>query len=706
MKKWGLTYTFILVLFIFQNSVASSNAPKAVGGILDLRDYSINEEGSLPLNGEWEFYWNEYIDPRVTDSIFGRGIIAKVPNVWNSYELFAEKLPGRGFASYKLKVLLEEPPKEDLALKLLAINTCYTLYINGNKVSTSGHAGVDANYSRPAYDPKVVTFKGDTNTYEFVFHVANFALYRGGFREKILFGTAAQLRERRERNIALELFIFGAILIIGFQYLVIYLTRRKDIVHLYFFLICLSVGFRMLVLNERYLLHIFQWLPFKIMLIFALGLILLATLFFVLYIRELFREQFPEFAIKIVAPVIIIQCLIIFFGTTLMGSRMVGAMQVTALACLALVIFVVTKAVIAKEQGARIILAGSIIVTAASINDILYDKSLSPIMNILPAGLFLFLFTQSILLSRRNANFQHNIEKLSEEISETNVALQRFVPQEFLHHLNKESIMDVHLGDQVLKHMTVLFSDVRSFTDVSEKMSPQENFNFINTYLDHIGPAISNNNGFIDKYVGDAIMALFPQKAEDSLAAAVDMQKRVQEFNKFHSRRNFDPITVGIGIHTGNLMLGTIGHVDRMETTVISDSVNLAARMENLTKLYGAGIITSRETLNQVHSNREFNFRVLDTVKVRGRERIVTIIEILDGLPILEFNKKMDTRDDFEKGIMAYSSGELLISKEHFKNVLRIHEEDIAASFYIKRCNKYLEKGIDTSWDGVQIFST
>ncbi len=700
-------FTFILLILLLTKSVfASPHAPKAVDGILDLRDYDIHEEGYLPLNGEWEFFWQEYIDPRVTDSIFGKGIRAKVPSVWNNYELFGAKLPGRGFASYKLKVLLDKAPKEDLSLKLLAINTCYSLYINGEKVSSSGHAGVDANHSRPAYDPKVVTFQGDSSTYEFVFHVANFSLYRGGFREKVLFGTAAQLREVRERNIAFELLVFGAIIIIGFQYLVIYLTRRKDIVHLYFFLICISVGFRMLVLNERYLLHLLTWLPFKIMLVFALGLILLATLFFVLYIRELFREHFPKYITRFIIPIISVQVLIIIFGNTIIGSRMVVYMQVTAMLCLMLVIYVVTKAVIAKKQGAKIILAGSIIVTMASINDILYDKSLSPVMNILPAGLFLFLFSQSILLSRRNSSFQRNIEKLSGEISETNVSLQRFVPREFLHHLNKESITDVHLGDQVLKRMSVLFSDVRSFTDVSEKMSPQENFNFINTYLDHIGPAISNNNGFIDKYVGDAIMALFPEKAEDSIAAAVDMQKRVQEFNKFHSRRNFDPISVGIGIHTGNLMLGTIGHVDRMETTVISDSVNLAARMENLTKLYGAGIITSRETLNQVHSNREYNFRVLDTVKVRGREKIVTIIEILDGLPLIQFTKKMESRDDFEKGIMAYQSGELIVAKDHFLRVLMIDKNDIAASFYTKRCDKYLEKGIEPSWDGVQIFST
>ena len=160
--------------------------------------------------------------------------------------------------------------------------------------------------------------------------------------------------------------------------------------------------------------------------------------------------------------------------------------------------------------------------------------------------------------------------------------------------------MDIQLGDQMQKEMAILFSDIRSFTDLSEKLTPKENFNFLNSYLKRMSPAIQKNNGFIDKYIGDAIMALFPGDVEDAINAAVDMQKEIRIYNQHRLKLGYDPIKVGCGIHTGNLMLGIIGADDRMEGTVIADSVNVASRIEGLTKVYDASILISDVILKKV----------------------------------------------------------------------------------------------------------
>ena len=204
-------------------------------------------------------------------------------------------------------------------------------------------------------------------------------------------------------------------------------------------------------------------------------------------------------------------------------------------------------------------------------------------------------------------------------LAKVNTSYARFVPYEILHFLGKESIVDVKLGDQVEGEMTVLFADIRSFTSLSEKMSPKESFDFINDLLSEVGPTIRRSNGFVDKFIGDAVMAIFPEKADDAVRAAIAIRKRLALHNAQRLARGQIPVEVGIGIHTGKLMLGTIGEKERMEGTVISDAVNTAARLEGLTKRYGVNIIISGDTLSRLEQLGKYSHRILDRVKVKGR---------------------------------------------------------------------------------------
>ena len=146
--------------------------------------------------------------------------------------------------------------------------------------------------------------------------------------------------------------------------------------------------------------------------------------------------------------------------------------------------------------------------------------------------------------------------------------------------------------------MTVLFSDIRSFTSLSESMTPFENFNFLNSYLSRMGPEIRANGGFIDKYIGDAIMALFPRsrrrragRGRGHAGEAGGVQRAPRHAAGTARSRS------AIGVNTGSLMLGTLGEQERMDGSVIADAVNLCSRLESLTRLYGAGILTTGRTL-------------------------------------------------------------------------------------------------------------
>jgi len=279
-------------------------------------------------------------------------------------------------------------------------------------------------------------------------------------------------------------------------------------------------------------------------------------------------------------------------------------------------------------------------------------------------------------------------------LAKINVAYGRFVPHEFLQFLERESIVDVQLGDQVQKEMTVLFADIRSFTSRSERMSPKENFDFLNACLSEVSPVIRKHNGFIDKYIGDAIMALFPQTADDAVQAAIEMQKQVSLYNIYLQQKGDEPITIGIGLHTGSLMLGTVGESQRMETTVIADAVNLASRLEGLTKLYGVDILISEQTLCLLDDAQNYKYRFLGRVKVKGKSQAVGVFEVYDANPQDVIELKMQTRAEFEEAVELYVEEKFAQAQQVFQQVLQRNEQDRVTQLYIERCKKAQKYGV------------
>ncbi len=293
------------------------------------------------------------------------------------------------------------------------------------------------------------------------------------------------------------------------------------------------------------------------------------------------------------------------------------------------------------------------------------------------------------------------VQSLIRDLSQTNSAFERFVPSQFLGYLNKNSIVDVGLGDNVRTSMNILFSDLRSFTTISEKMTPDENFAFLNTYLGLMNPIIQENHGFIDKYIGDAIMALFDQKTDNAVKAAVSMLKTLQDNNSQLRPSGLEPIRMGIGINTGSMMLGTIGALNRMETTVISDAVNLASRIEGMTKIYGASLLISEYTFNSLRHPEVFSIRMIGRVRVKGKEKPVTVYEVLDGEPLESRIGKTQTKPQFEAALTLYHNQEIQNALQLLRECLTHTPEDKAIRIYIERCEHYLREGDQGSWDGI-----
>ncbi len=290
------------------------------------------------------------------------------------------------------------------------------------------------------------------------------------------------------------------------------------------------------------------------------------------------------------------------------------------------------------------------------------------------------------------------------KISQMNEAYSRFVPKQFLEFLGKENFVDIQLGDQVQKEMSVLFSDIRGFTELSEDLTPKENFDFINHYLGYMEPVIRKNNGFIDKFIGDSIMALFHESVDDAIDAAIEMRETLGRFNADRTDLGTTPIDSGIGIHTGNLMLGVVGGEGRIDGTVISDAVNLASRLEGLTKIYKTSIIISEDSLIKLKNPGKYNFRFLDIARVKGKKEAVYIFEVLDGEPEEIRILKTETKELFGKGIDAYKNRKFKEAIEIFTEVVKINPMDAAATFYINRCRNITGKQLPDDWSGIEVF--
>ncbi len=259
-------------------------------------------------------------------------------------------------------------------------------------------------------------------------------------------------------------------------------------------------------------------------------------------------------------------------------------------------------------------------------------------------------------------------------------------------------------GDR--KEVSILFSDIRGYTNLVEKMEPEDVVSMLNEYFAPMGDAIFRHQGMVDKYMGDAIMAVFgsPIPLEDhgwkSVQTALEMRFALIEFNAHRLAVNARPIRIGMGIHSGEAISGNVGHSRRMEFTVIGDDVNLASRLEGTTKMYGCDIVLSESTYQHCHDR--VWVRELDIVRVKGKKQPVKIYELVGLRSDIIADSKLNSIELYEVGRQYYLNRDFRHAIAKFEEVLAIHPEDLASKLQLSRCQHCLEKTLSDDWDGIE----
>jgi adenylate cyclase len=306
---------------------------------------------------------------------------------------------------------------------------------------------------------------------------------------------------------------------------------------------------------------------------------------------------------------------------------------------------------------------------------------------------------ESAMLYEKNLR---EVREREEAILRIHEVTKKFVPSEFIRSLGKESLTDVMLGDLVEKNVTVLFTDIRDFTNLSEKMTPEENFRFVSSFNARLGPVIRSNRGFINQYLGDSIMALFPEDPEDALKAAIAMQQAVYELNLQRHAEGLPIIKAGIGMHTGPLIMGITGDEHRLDAATISDTVNTAARIESLTKHYASPLLLSGETLHQISLSKNYRFRHLGKVLLKGKNNLLTIVECMNGSPAEKMDKKISTISLFNEAMHCYQEQRFENAIQLFQDVLATDPDDNTTTAFMEKALKYLKHGAPENWTGAE----
>ncbi len=434
-KNYSRNACLIALLFFltsfFSCHQAKKQSSEARNGKLDLSAYNFETDGTVLLKGEWEFYWQQYLQGLDFEQV-KPSIIATVPNSWGNYEIEkGKKLSREGYATYRLLVKVPAQYKENelLGIKTKFIATNYALFIQNKLVNHPHNLGTSAETTEGYYNPDVYYFTPQRDTVEIVLHIANYAGRLGGITQAITLGKASQIRRSYEATMMISFFLFGVLVVMGCYHISLYIFRQKEAATLWFAFFCFTIAIRILVTDDYYLTDLFPQAPFELgnklsYLTFYLAVPLLAV-----FINTLYPQDFSKWVRKICVVIGGIFSLSVLLTKGFFYSQFLIYFQVTTLLAIAYAIYFVIRILLKDREGSITFAVGMLTIFAAAVNDILVANFVFQLPSIMPVGLFVFVFSQTLILSKKFSNAFSQVESLSTELRMNNEQLELTVKQ-------------------------------------------------------------------------------------------------------------------------------------------------------------------------------------------------------------------------------------------------------------------------------------
>lgn len=660
----------------------------AVDGTLDLRDWTPSAQG-LEVGGVWRFHPDVLLDP--TQQPADPGTLRNVPDAWQTPV---------GVGTYRLVVLLPDaaPP---LQLRLPGVAGAARAWVNDTPLSSVGAVALSPGDTRESRRSATLTFAPPPdNRLLLTIQVSNGAFRRGGLTTAVELTTVEQAEALLTQRHLSKGGTLAAMTLMSAAFLLLNFIRRERAAR-HFAGLCAVYAIREMVTESPPLLQlVWPELPLIPVLHVEYATMPLGAACAVGLVAGIAQIPANQPWIRRTTAVSLGLAVLTLVNPPAWDGVLLRINQAWVVVVLLFALGLLVRASTRRRSLARLLLLITGMASLTVVHDILATTRLLPSdLRLASPGFLLYLAGIGFLMIRQFARNMTRIEHMAGELRQAHSQLERrhrsvlrFVPVEFLEFLQRDTIEQVERGDQTDLVLTIQFSDIRSFTTITETLTPQETFTLVGDYLERVCGPVNAHGGFIDKYIGDAVMALFPD-ADAALRSSLDQIALLDATNAQRDKRGALPIEVGFGVHTGPVTLGTVGSSDRLDCTVLGDTVNLASRVEGLTSRYGTRLLVTADFVASLKHPEAVDLREVDRVVVKGKTEPVAIFEVVDALSDAARAARARARADFEAGRDALFAGRFAHAIAPLEAAARQDPDDRATRLLLERAAQLQARG-------------
>lgn len=622
------------------------------------------------IKGKWELYEKQFI-------MSEKGIAHKTGDVslpGNFIDTFKNNSHRYGSIRKKVKV----KPNINYTLYLSGINSSSKIWIDNSLVKEYGRIGKYIDEVDPYVTPSMVNF---TPAKEFVYITIEFSNFH--LREDLLFkwmviGNSRDILNHYLKKQSKDYFSSGVLFIISLLFFLLYITYNKSKHNLYFSLFTLSYGIRSFFMEKTSINIVFSNIPWTFIYQFNKASELWALISILLFFKELYPKELKNRVTYSFVIISSILSVISFFPISMISNLhfmlIFHILVVTAGSYFIIRLF---NSILRGRTLAKLTFFSLVFFLSSTVIDILINEYVLHFSYISAQSVILLVITMFILIAKDRTRSINSVMDVQDKNLLFKKVFSRFVPLEILSMLGNEHLRDIPPGDHTVKPLTIAYIDIRDFTKMSQQLSPEENFKMINDFYQIVGDQVNFNKGFIESYGGDGVKAIFPGKPDDAINSALNISDIVNNTSK---------IKIGISIHFGQVVLGTVGSQNRIQATTISDVTRILNKMDHFNSRMGVEILISKLVLS-LSTIPEHKIMRLGKIKLKDEDDPIELYQVIP----LNYNIDKLFKESFEKGIRMLEAKNYPRAYGYFTLSNRYQNSHLLTKFYMNQLEIHLK---------------
>lgn len=586
--------------------------------------HTFAENSVFPITKDWAFYWNQFIssNPEEEPSLY-----VNIPESWNDaiYQI-TNKETSYGYASYRKVISGLIPNKEYAILINESPESSCKLFVNGELLAQVGTPAISQEFEIPHFSPIYIYFSADSKgEVELIFHISNYTQSSGGILSNVFFGDRQDIFKYYILQSGLGWLVVGTLIILtcfNFMLFALSPSRRET---LYFALLTFVLALRVGISGFSVFSLAFPNISQRILLVLesvSVWITPMLLCFIILASTDMKTKNHISVKILLFSATIVgfISLLLPESFSTFFGPFIEGIALI--LPCF---IFIFLIMQIKVEGISDILNLATIAVLTFALGFQMFDKesSYTTPFHVYPLFFLIFAVFQFINLAAQESIMHHTQKRLVKHLKRANDRCLSFVPKEFLNQIEKKSITKVKLGDYTEKKMTICYTNLDFISKWETELSSEQEYSIFSECVSIIVPIVKKYNGYIAKIISKDLIILFPNHPSDAIKYNLEASKELTKYENL-SKNDYFTLKNSSGLHYGEVLLGTIGEENRLDDTVISESVNIVARLATVAKKYNVDFVFSDEMFYLIRENY-FDFSQLGITTIKGKSNPLSI---------------------------------------------------------------------------------